>query len=75
MAEFTDPVTDTSYDPIGNPGQTAVKAVYAVAGISMTLILLGIAQSTVVPTVTNALESVVGFNPTTGESNEGVEGV
>jgi hypothetical protein len=60
MPEFTDPLTDTSYDPIGDPSGTVVQAIYAIAGISMTLILISIANSNVVPKVQNALSSLTG---------------
>jgi hypothetical protein len=60
MPEFTDPLTDTSYDPIGDPSGTAVQAVYAIAGISMTLILISIANSNVVPRVQGFLASLTG---------------
>jgi hypothetical protein len=60
MVEFTDPITDTQYDPIGDPSGTAVQAIYAILGISMTLILVSIANSNVVPRVQNLLSGLTG---------------
>jgi len=62
MVEFEDPITNTSYDPIGDPTGTALQAVYAVLGIAMTLLLVGIARSSVLPFVSGLVEDVVGVD-------------
>jgi len=58
VVEFEDPITGTSYDPVGDPTGTAVQAGYAVLGIAMTLLLVNVAQSTVLPEL-EGLASVV----------------
>lgn len=74
MPEFTDPLTDTSYDPIGDPSGTAVQAIYAVAGISMTLILISIANSNVVPKVQSLLSGLTGADVGEGGVSIGSSG-
>lgn len=68
MVDFQaeDPITGTSYDPLGDPSGTAMKFVMAVLGISMTLLALGVAQSTVLPTLSGLFESVTGVNSGSG---------
>jgi len=60
MVKLTDPITDQDYDPIGDPAGTLLQSVYVVGGIAMTLILFNIAQSDVVPAVSNLLSSLTG---------------
>jgi hypothetical protein len=60
--QFEDPITDTSYDPFGDPSGTLMKAVSVVLGIGMTLVLFGIAQSTVVPTLAGVFDAVPGVD-------------
>jgi hypothetical protein len=74
MPEFTDPLTDTSYDPIGNPSGTAIQAVYAIAGISMTLLLISIANTNVVPKVQQLLANLTGANVGEGGFSVGSSG-
>jgi len=71
MVEFEDPITDTSYNPIGDPSGTLLKSVYAVAGITMTLLLLGVAQNSVLPQVQSFVESLLGLD--TGSGNNVVQ--
>jgi len=58
--EFDDPVTDVSYDPIGDPVGTAMSAVAIVGGLTMTLLLFTIAQGTVLPVVQDVVSSLTG---------------
>jgi hypothetical protein len=62
MLEFSDPVTDESYDPIGDPGGTAMKAVSYVLGIAMTALLVGVALNTVLPTAGGFVERLTGVD-------------
>jgi hypothetical protein len=62
MTEFEDPITDTSYDPLGDPAGTALQSIYVVLGIGMTLVLFGIAQSTVVPTLAGLFDVIPGVD-------------
>jgi len=74
MVQFTDPLTDTNYNPIGDPVGTAKQSVYAIAGISMTLLLLSIANTNVVPRVQSALSSLTGANVGEGGFTVGSNG-
>lgn len=67
MPEFEDPLTGQSYDPIGAPGETVVQAVYAVAGIAMTLLLVRVAQSTVLPELEGLVSIVPGVSAGSGD--------
>jgi hypothetical protein len=71
MVEFTDPITDTSYDPIGDPAGTVLQAVYAVAGIAMTALLVSIATGNVLPRVQGFLSDMLGIDA--GDSGVTVE--
>lgn len=73
MVRFTDPITDTEYNPIGDPTGTAVKSVYAIAGITMTLLLVSIANNNILPTVQGALSGLLGTG-VGGESTVGTNG-
>ena len=70
MVKFTDPITDTEYNPIGDPTGTAVKSVYAIAGITMTLLLVSIANNNILPSVQGFLGGVLG----TGVGGDSVVG-
>jgi len=74
MVEFTDPITDINYDPIGDPSGTALQAVYAIAGISMTLLLLSIANTNVVPRAQSFISGLVGVNVGEGGFTVGSNG-
>jgi hypothetical protein len=74
MVEFSDPITDTNYDPIGDPSGTALQAVYAIAGISMTLLLVSIANTNVVPRVQSFLSSLTGADVGEGGLTVGSNG-
>ena len=74
MVEFEDPITETEYDPVGDPSGTLLQSVYAVAGITMTLLLLGIAQGRVLPAVREFIKSLLGVDPTGGEAGIPVAG-
>jgi len=62
MAKFEDPVTGTSYDPIGDPAGTAMKFVYVVGGLTMTLLALGVAQGNVLPRLKGLINDFLGVN-------------
>lgn len=64
--EAEDPITGSTYDPIGDPIGTVSKFGMAVAGITMTLLALGIAQSTVLPWVSDLVSGVVGVDTGSG---------
>ena len=70
MVKFTDPITDTEYNPIGDPTGTIVKSVYAIAGITMTLLLVSIANNNILPQVQGTLSSLTG----TGVGGDSVVG-
>lgn len=70
MAEFQDPITDTTYDPLGDPAGTALKSVYVIAGIAMTLLLFNIASGSVLPRV----QSVLGLGGDSGGFDVSVSG-
>jgi len=65
--EAEDPITGTSYDPLGDPTGTAMKFLMAVAGITMTLLALGVAQSAVLPRVSDLFSGLTGVD--TGEGS------
>lgn len=69
MVEFEDPVTGTEYDPT-DPAGLALKGVYGVLGITMTLLLFSIAQMNVLPTVQNFLGNLT--NMSVGGSSSGI---
>jgi len=58
VVDFEDPLTDTTYDPLGDPSGTAMQALGIVFGLSMTIILFGLANSTVAPKIGNLLQTV-----------------
>jgi len=70
MAEFMDPLTDETYDPIGDPAGTALKSVYVIAGITMTLLLFNIASGSVLPRV----QSILGLGGDSGGFDVSVSG-
>lgn len=74
MVKFSDPITDIEYDPIGEPVATATQAVYAIAGISMTLLLLSIANTNVVPRAQSFLSNLVGVDVGEGGFSIGSNG-
>jgi hypothetical protein len=61
-----DPITGESYDPIGDPVGTLSTSVMYIFGITMTLLLLGIAQSTVLPTVSDLVSGLLGIDSGNG---------
>jgi len=67
MTELMDPITDVEYDPVGDPAGTALKSVYVIGGITMTLLLFSVAQNTVLPTVGSLLDSTIGVSGGTGD--------
>lgn len=71
MAKLKDPITDTTYDPLGDPAGTALQAVYAVAGIAMTALLVSIATGNVLPRVQSFVSDLLGINA--GDSSVTVE--
>jgi len=62
MVKFTDPVTDETYDPLGDPSGTAMTAVSYVLGIAMTALLVGVALNTVLPTAGGFVENLLGVD-------------
>jgi hypothetical protein len=74
MVKFTDPITDIDYDPIGSPVMTAKQSIYAIAGISMTLLLLSIANTNVVPRAQSFISGLVGVNVGEGGFTVGSNG-
>jgi hypothetical protein len=73
VVSFQDPITDTEYNPIGDPTGTAVKSVYAIAGITMTLLLVSIANNNILPQVQGVLSGLLGTG-VGGESTVGTNG-
>lgn len=67
MVEFTDPITDTKYNPVGDPAGTVLQSVYIVLGLTMTLLLLGIAQAGVLPRVQSLIGNLLGIETGGGE--------
>lgn len=67
MPKFEDPITGTEYRPISDPTGTLMQSVGAVVGITMTLVLLGVAQSQLLPVVSNALSDLAGINTGSGD--------
>lgn len=64
--EAEDPLTGTTWDPVGNPTGTVAKFVMITAGFAMTLLAFGIAQQDVVPRVSNVLQSLLGVDTGSG---------
>jgi hypothetical protein len=62
MVEFEDPITDTDYDPMGDPAGTAWKFIMVIGGITMTLLAFMVAQNNVLPTVTSFIGGLTGSN-------------
>jgi hypothetical protein len=74
MVSFEDPVTDTTYDPIGNPGGTAWKFIMMVGGLTMTLLAVGIANNNVLPWITNTFSNLTGTDVGDGSVGLGTNG-
>jgi len=72
MVEFEDPVTDVTYDPLGDPTGTLMKAVTVVGGIAMTIVLFSLANSSVVPVIQNAVNEATGGFVDAGEDGIGI---
>jgi len=60
MVSFEDPITDTTYRPLSDPVGTLSKSGMIVAGLTMTLLLFGIAQNQVLPMVGGFVNNVTG---------------
>ena len=68
MQKLEDPLTGEEYDPIGDPIGTVTTSVMYVLGITMTLLLLGIAQNTVLPTVSDLVSGLLGIDSGNGSA-------